>query len=78
LYGKIISGFWEKSTVVAVVRYINEEPEACFTKTGVTRLYSGFCSTTFQKNCNEKLVCFGNILLEFYPGLTNEESSSDD
>jgi hypothetical protein len=78
LYGKVISGFWKGSTVVSVGKFINEEPEACFTKTGVTRLYSSFSSTTFQKNCKEKLVCFGNTLIEFYPGLKTISSSIAD
>jgi hypothetical protein len=75
LYGKVISGFWKGSTVVAFVRFLNEEPEACFTKTGVTRLYSTLTSITFQKNCKEKLVCFVNTLLNIYPGLNNSRNS---
>jgi hypothetical protein len=54
-----------------VTRYDNEEPEACFTNTGVTRLNSSFASITFQENYKERLVCFGRNLLEFHPGLKN-------
>jgi len=42
LCGTVKTGFWPKSTVVLVLRYDNEEPEACFRKTGVPKLYTSF------------------------------------
>ncbi len=77
LYGKVISGFWKGSTITTVARFINEEPEACFTKTGVTRSYSSFASLTFQKNCKERLVCFSNTRVEYYPGLKTSKPLAD-
>ncbi len=74
----MISGFWKKSIVVVVGNYPNEEPEICFTKAGVTRLYSTYESITIQKNCKERLVCFGDGLLEFYPGLSGKRASIPD
>ncbi len=74
LYGTVKTGFWPKWTVLLVLRYDNEEPEACFMKTGVPRLYISFASVTFQKSLKEKFVCFGSGKIKFYSGLKTKTS----
>jgi len=74
-YGIVTKGFWENATLALVHHYPNEEPELCSTKSGVTRSYSVYKELTFQKNCGERIVCFGQGLFEFYPGLSDKKSS---
>jgi hypothetical protein len=71
----VISGFWKKAIFALVTRKDNDDPAACFTKSGVQRAYTSFSSVTFQKNCKEKFVCFGTGKVEYYPGLKTPNST---
>jgi len=66
---KLLEGFWNGATIVQVSRVINED---CYSKARLMRVYTSFTSLTIQKNCKEKITCFGSGKVEFYPGLRSK------
>jgi hypothetical protein len=69
---KLLEGFWNGATIVQVSRVINEDPAVCYSKARLTKVYTSFTSLTIQKNCKEKITCFGSGKVEFYPGLRSK------
>jgi hypothetical protein len=64
-----MEGYFEGADVVEGIILPNDEPEACFTETGVTFLRSSLATIVFQRNERERFTCFGHVTNKFEPGL---------
>ncbi len=64
-----MEGYFEGADVVEDLILPNDEPEACFTETGVTFLRSSLATIIFQRNERERFACFGYVTNRFEPGL---------
>jgi hypothetical protein len=58
--------------VATDVKYINPDPEKCYSKAGVTKLESDFATIAFQLNEKNFFSCFGMSKIEISPGYTTE------
>jgi hypothetical protein len=57
--------------VVAVLKFENKDPEACFTKTGITESDAVFAEVSFVKSEDERFVCWGTSQIKYWAGLTS-------
>jgi hypothetical protein len=56
------------------VKYINPDPEKCYSKAGVTQLESNFATIAFKLNYNNFFSCFGMSKIEVSPGYTADKN----
>ncbi len=66
--GTVTKGFLKGATITEVVDLQSVDPNACSSKSGLTELKGKFAVITFQTE-NVKVVCYGNAIVKFMPGL---------
>jgi hypothetical protein len=67
--GFVQSGYWKGANFALMVKSVNDDPEKCFTKEGVTHTRVIFTTVTFQMSLGKRFVCFGSGDTYYSPGL---------
>ncbi len=64
--GRVEEGFFEGAYVGEVASYLNDDPNACHSKTGLTLLRSNYLSIVFEKK-GKIIACTGCSTYNFSP-----------
>jgi hypothetical protein len=71
LYGTCVKGYWKGAQVGLAISLVNDNPDACYKKTGVSNLESSLDTVTFVKDDDNKFTCLLDSHFTYYPPLSN-------